>query len=339
VQRRQGSRAASAGLLIVLGIAVTCVAAIAGLGFGSHPVPPATVVEALLHYDVTNNDHVVVREARIPRVLLGLVVGVALGLAGAVMQSFTRNPLADPGLLGVNAGAAMAVVLGIAYLGVTDAAGYVWFAFAGAALGAVVVHLLGSTRQRTASPARLVLAGAAVSMVIGSVTGMILISFEATFSQFRYWTVGTLQGRDIGILLTVLPFVVAGTLLAFSLIRPLNSVALGEDTARALGTNITAVRTGSALAVVLLAGAATAAAGPIAFIGLAAPHLVRVVVGPDLRLLIPGVLVVAPALLLTADVLGRVAVAPGELQTGIAVAAIGAPVFIALVRSYKVSSV
>ncbi len=334
---RSGSAGRAVGLVVVA-LVVLVLVSIAGIAFGSHRLPAAQVVQALVDYDPGRSDHVVVRQARVPRVLLGIVVGAALGTAGAVMQSFTRNPLADPGILGVNAGAAAAVVMGIAFLGVTEITGYVWFALAGAAGGAVLVYLLGSAHRSSSTPARMALAGAAVSMSIGAVTGMVLISHEPTFLRFRYWTVGSLQGRGMDVLFAVLPFIAVGLVLALLLARPLNAIALGEDAARGLGANIALSRVGAAAAVVLLAGAATAAAGPIAFVGLAAPHIVRAITGPDHRMLLPAVLVVAPAVLLTADLAGRVAVAPAELQTGIAAAVLGGPLFVALVRSRRMAS-
>lgn len=324
--------------VILVACAVIVVAGLGGLAFGSHPIPVSEVIQAFTTYDAADGDHIVVRQARVPRVLLGLLVGAALGVAGLLMQSFTRNPLADPGLLGVNAGAAGGVVVAIAYLGVTETQGYVWFAFAGAAAAAVAVYLLGAAHRSAATPVRMTLAGAAFSMAMGAVTGMVLVSNEATFLRFRYWSVGTLQGRGLDVIGAVAPFVAVGLVLAFTLVRMLDAVAMGEETARGLGTNIAMARGGAALAVVLLAGAATAGAGPIAFVGLAAAHIVRAIVGPSHRLLVPCVLVVGPAMLLSADLVGRLAVAPGELQTGIAVAVLGSPLFIALVRSRRVAS-
>ncbi len=200
------------------------------------------------------------------------------------------------------------------------------------------VYLLGSAHRSAATPVRMALAGAAVAIVLTALTRSVLLSNERAFDDFRFWAVGSLQGRSFEVILTVLPLVLAGVLLCLLLGPALNAVALGEQTSRALGANPALVRAGAALAVVLLAGAATAAAGPIGFVGLAAPHIVRSVVGPDQRLLLPATLVVAPAFLVTADVLGRWAVAPAELQTGIAAAVLGGPVFVALVRSRRMAS-
>ena len=251
------------------------------------------------------------------------------------MQSFTRNPIADPGILGVNAGAAAGVVLAMAYLGITTIGGYLWFALAGAGAGAVVVYLLGSSRSQGSSPVRMTLAGAAFSIAIGALTSMVLASNESVFATFRYWAIGTLQGRGLDIIVVVAPLIVLGLVLALALIRPLNALALGEEAAIAVGVSVARARIGAVAVVVLLAGSATAAVGPIGFVGLATAHIVRVIVGPDHRYLLPATLVCGPALLLSADVLGRVAAAPAELQTGIAAAVMGGPLFIMLVRSKR----
>ncbi|MFZ2429056.1 MAG: iron chelate uptake ABC transporter family permease subunit, partial [Propioniciclava sp.] len=300
-----------------------------------HPIPLATVLDAFTAYDPTNPSHVVVTQSRVPRAILGVLVGAALATSGLVMQSFTRNPIADPGILGVNAGAAAGVVLAMAYLGITTIGGYLWFALAGAGAGAVVVYLLGSSRSQGSSPVRMTLAGAAFSIAIGALTSMVLASNESVFATFRYWAIGTLQGRGLDIIVVVAPLIVLGLVLALALIRPLNALALGEEAAIAVGVSVARARIGAVAVVVLLAGSATAAVGPIGFVGLATAHIVRVIVGPDHRYLLPATLVCGPALLLSADVLGRVAAAPAELQTGIAAAVMGGPLFIMLVRSKR----
>ena len=316
-------------------VAVTTLAAVAALAWGSHPIPLATVLDAFTAYDPTNPSHVVVTQSRVPRAILGVLVGAALATSGLVMQSFTRNPIADPGILGVNAGAAAGVVLAMAYLGITTIGGYLWFALAGAGAGAVVVYLLGSSRSQGSSPVRMTLAGAAFSSAIGALTSMVLASNESVFATFRYWAIGTLQGRGLDIIVVVAPLIVLGLVLALALIRPLNALALGEEAAIAVGVSVARARIGAVAVVVLLAGSATAAVGPIGFVGLATAHIVRVIVGPDHRYLLPATLVCGPALLLSADVLGRVAAAPAELQTGIAAAVMGGPLFIMLVRSKR----
>lgn len=314
------------------------VTAVIGIGLGSNPIHPATVVEAIFAYDPANNAHLVIVLSRLPRIVLGIVVGAALGLAGTLMQSVTRNPLADPGILGVNAGASLAVVIAIAFLGVQSVAGYVWFSFIGAAAAATLVYLLGSARGNAGTPVRIALAGTAVSIVIGALTQMVLLSNDAAFNSFRFWAIGSLQGRGFDVIVTVLPFIAVGILASIALISPLNAITLGDDVATALGTSTTAARIGVAFAVVLLAGAATAAAGPIGFIGLGAAHIARFFTGNEHRRLIPASMLVGAALLVIADTLGRVAVAPAELQTGVAAALFGGPLFVALVRSRKVAA-
>jgi len=247
------------------------------------------------------------------------------------MQALTRNPLAEPGLLGVNGGAALAVVLALAAVRVDDVLVYVWAAFAGAAGAAALVYMVGARGRGGASPARLVLAGAALNAVFGALTAGVMLLTPGTFNGFRFWQVGSLGGRETAVFWRVLPFVVAGTALALLLARPLNALGMGDDAGRALGSSPGRTRALGALAVVLLCGSATAAAGPIWFLGLAVPFIARTVLGPDQRLVLPCSLLLAPVLLLGADVIGRV-ITPGELETGIVTAFLGAPLFALMVR-------
>lgn len=276
-----------------------------------------------------------VRYIRIPRTVTGLFAGVALGVAGAVMQGLTRNPLAGPGLLGINAGAALAVVLAMVGLGITTAAGYVWFAFAGAMVAAVFVYLLGSLGLGGATPVKLVLAGSAFTALLGAITTMITLQDASTMDDFRYWVVGSLTRSDSAALAAVAPFIAVGVILAVGLARGLNALALGDDLARSLGTRLWIDRTLGALAVVLLAGSATAIAGPVGFIGLVVPHIARMITGPDYRWVIAWTVVLAPTLLLFADILGRILVQPEQLQVGIITGLAGAPFFLYLVRNRK----
>jgi iron complex transport system permease protein len=300
-------------------------------------MPLSTVWDALWHFDPGSNDHLIVRSLRLPRTVIGLGVGAALGLAGAVMQGVSRNPLADPGILGIEAGASLAVVVAISTFGVGSLTGYVWFAFAGAALASVVVYTLGSMGRDGATPVKLALAGAALASMLGSVTSAILLLDVATLDEFRFWVVGSLAGRDGSIAAQVMPFLLAGAVLALGSARSLNTLALGDDMARSLGQRVRIARAVSALAVVVLSGAAVAAAGPIGFIGLTIPHVARAICGPDYRWILPWSMVLGPALLLLADILGRIVARPGELQVGIVTAVIGAPFFIALVRRRKLA--
>ena len=333
IRRRASSR--TLGLLgCALVVAVLC---FLSLAIGARLTPLGAVWDAIFHYDQANTDHVVIRELRLPRTILGVLVGAALGMAGAVMQGVTRNPLADPGILGVNAGASLLVVIGISAFGVTSILGYVWFAFAGAAVASVVVYSVAALGREGATPVKLALAGAALSAAFGAVTSAMLLLDQATFDQFRFWAVGSLSGRDMSIVVQIAPFLIAGCLLALCLGRVLNTLSLGEDVARGLGANVVLSRGVSAGAVVLLCGAATAACGPIGFVGLTIPHVARMIAGPDYRWVLPYSMVLAPILLLAADIIGRVVARPGELQVAIVTAFLGAPVFIALVRRKKLA--
>ena len=273
--------------------------------------------------------------ARIPRTALGLLAGGALGLAGAAMQGVARNPLADPGILGLNAGAALAVVVGIYLFGVSSLSGYIWFAFLGAGAAAAVVYAIASRGRDGATPVKLALAGAALSAGLFSLMNIILVSSQDTFDRFRFWQVGSIGGRDWSVLLPALPFLVVGALIVLASGRVLNSLALGDDLARGLGHNVALSRAITAVGVVLLCGSATALAGPIGFLGLVIPHAVRSITGPDYRWILPFSLVSAPILLITADIIGRVILLPGEVPAGIVTALLGAPVFIWLIRRGK----
>jgi ABC-type Fe3+-siderophore transport system permease subunit len=268
----------------------------------------------------------------VPRTALGLLVGLALGIAGALMQGHTRNPLGDPGLLGVTAGASLAVVVAIAWFGVGTPAGYVWFAFGGALAGTVLVYAIGSAGRGGATPVTLALAGAALSALLYALVRAVLVSDEQTLDSFRFWVVGSLAGRGAEVAWQVLPFIAIGLVLAVANAPALNLLGLGEDVARGLGQRVWPARAVGLTAITLLCGAATAACGPIAFVGLVVPHAVRAFTGPDHRWLIPCSGLLGAALLLTADVIGRIVARPGELQVGIVLALVGAPFFIALVR-------
>ncbi|HYC82850.1 MAG TPA: iron chelate uptake ABC transporter family permease subunit [Solirubrobacterales bacterium] len=310
--------------------------ALVSIAVGAKGIPLGEVAEVLFHDD-GSEQAAIVRELRLPRTLVGIAVGCALGLAGALMQSITRNPLADPGLLGVDAGAAAAVVLAISLLDVRGIESYMWFAFAGAAVASLAVYALGSTGRGGATPVRLALAGTAVLAALTALIEGVTLLDPKAFDQYRFWSVGSLAGRDLDVLLPVLPFLAIGALIALALARPLNAVALGDDAGRALGAHIGRTRVLTAVAIILLCGGATAVAGPIAFVGLAIPHAVRAVTGPDLRWVLPYSLVAGAVLLLSADVLGRIVVRPGELQVGIVTALLGAPIFIALVRRRRIA--
>lgn len=324
----------AAGLLAALGLLLLCI--LLSIGVGAKPILVSTVWDALWNYQGTY-DHSVIFELRLPRTVLGVFVGAALGLAGALMQALTRNPLAEPGILGINSGAAAAVVIAIFVFGMTSADAYVWFAFLGAAFAALVVYALGSGGRSGATPVRLALAGTAVGAVLQGLVYCVIVLDDFVFDQVRFWRVGSLVGRDLDIFVKVWPFLIAGIVIALLLGPALNAVALGDDLAAALGARINRTRAVSALAIVVLCGGATAAAGPIWFVGLVVPHVARAIVGPDQRWLLPYSAVFAAILLTGADTLGRVVLPTGELEVGIITALVGAPVFIALVRRKRMA--
>ncbi|MGW9454055.1 FecCD family ABC transporter permease [Streptomyces sp. NPDC055632] len=329
---RSLTAARGAGLLV--GLAALVLISLLSVWVGTRGIPFSATWDVLWSPDGSQAS-VIIHEYRIPRTLLGLLVGLALGLSGALMQALTRNPLADPGLLGVSLGASTGVVIAISFLGIGTALGYVWFAFAGAALASVAVYLLGSSGRTLATPDRLVVAGAAVTAVLTAFNTAVLLLDPRAFNQFRFWTVGALAGRNLDVVYLILPFVVVGLLVALGIAPSLNALGMGEDVGRALGVNVGRTRALGAAAVMLLCGAATAAAGPIGFVGLAVPHVARFVVGPDQRWVLAYSMLIAPVLLLGSDVLGRVLGAPGEIQVGIVTAFLGAPLFIALCRRRK----
>ncbi|MGY1752765.1 FecCD family ABC transporter permease [Blastococcus sp. SYSU D01042] len=326
-------RARTGRLVVLLAlVALVLVAALASIAVGTRSLAPGEVWRALFDSDPTDEAAVIVQQLRVPRTVLGLMVGAALGMSGALMQGHTRNPLGDPGLLGVTAGASLAVVVAIAYLGVTTASGYVWFAFAGALAGTVLVYAVGAAGRGGATPVTLALAGAALSALLYAMVRAIVVSDSATLDSFRFWQVGALAGRGSEVAWQVAPFIAVGAVLALANSPALDLLGLGEDVARGLGQRIWLARAVGLAAITLLCGAATAACGPIAFVGLVVPHVVRGLTGPDHRWLVPCSGLLGAALLLGADVLGRVLARPGELQVGIVLALVGAPFFIALVR-------
>jgi iron complex transport system permease protein len=325
----------SGGLLLALG--ALAFAALLSLTVGAQSIPLSEVVDALRHGGSSDNA-TIVTEIRVPRTTLGIVVGVALGLAGALMQALTRNPLADPGLLGINAGAAAAVVVAIGLLGVTGTTAYIWFAFLGAALAAIGVYAVGSAGRGGPTPVRLALAGTALSAALTAVIYGVTLTDVRLLQQYTLGSIGALGGRGRTELEAVAPFVALGALATILLARPLNALALGDDSARALGAHVGRTRIAGAASITLLCGAATAAAGPIWFLGLTVPHAARAVCGPDQRWVLAYSAVLGATLLLVADVLGRIVVRPSELQVGLMLAVVGSPLFIALVRGRRIAA-
>lgn len=308
----------------------------ASIAIGSRALSFAEVWHGLFTPTGLTSDGII-RSLRLPRTVLGLASGIALGIAGALIQGHTRNPLADTGLLGLNAGAAFAAVLAIQFLALTDPGQYVWFALAGSLAAGLIVFAI-SMLGKGFNPLTLALAGAAVTLILQALTNAVVLLDAVTLDAYRFWVVGSVAGRDGSVFWQVAPFLLAGTVIALASAPGLNTISLGENVARALGTHVGWNRAAGLAAVVLLSGAATAACGPIAFLGLVAPHLARAITGPDYRWLVPCAGLVGAILLLSADILGRVVAPPGELQVGIVLALAGAPFFIAIVRRRKLAA-
>ncbi|MEU3184552.1 iron ABC transporter permease [Streptomyces sp. NPDC006923] len=306
-------------------------AVLLSLAVGARAVAPSAVVDALLHGG-HSDDAQVIRQLRVPRTLNGLMVGAALALAGTVLQGITRNPIADPGILGISQGSSVGVVLAIAFAGVHTLSGYVWFAFAGAAVASVVVYAIASSGRGGATPVKLALGGAAVNALLVSVTSGVLTTSAATLDEFRFWQVGSIAGRDAEVAGQIWPFLLTGTVLVISVARGLDALALGDDMAKGLGQNVAAVRVLGGLGATVLTGVGVAAAGPIAFVGLAVPHIARAIVGTDHRWLLPMAALIGPVMLLVSDVVGRILFPPGEVPAGVMTALLGVPFLVALVR-------
>ncbi|MDN4161688.1 FecCD family ABC transporter permease [Nocardioides abyssi] len=324
----------SRALWLLLALAALLGLAVLSVAVGSRPVGWSDITAALGGSSETLAEAAVTK--RIPRTLLAIAVGAALGLAGAVMQGVTRNPLADPGILGVNMGASLAVITGIAWFGLTAASSFVWAAILGASLAAVFVYAVGSLGRGGATPLKLALAGTATSAAFASFITAVVLPRNDIAGGVRSWQVGGVGGASFDTITLVLPFLVVGLLVCLASARGLNSLALGDDVAAGLGERVALTRGLAAVGAVLLCGAATAVAGPIGFVGLVVPHLCRMLVGVDHRWLLPFSAVAGAALLTAADVLGRVVARPSEIDVGIITALVGAPFFIHVVRRQKV---
>lgn len=323
------------GLLVAL-LLLTIVVGLS-LMIGAKPLSPVAVWEALFS-STDSYDHTIIQEARLPRTLVALAVGPAFGLAGALIQAITRNPLADPGILGVNAGASFAVAMGIGVFSVTSLSGYLWFAFAGALAATIAVYVIsGGAGKKTPTPAEITLAGVALGAALSGITTTLTMMNSKAFSSMLSWSVGTLAKRSLDDLIHILPFLIIGILLTFSIARALNAIAFGDERASSLGVHVGLVRTIGLIAITLLAGGATAIAGPIGFIGLMVPHCVRWFVGPDQIWIFLYSLVVAPLLLTLSDIIGRIIMFPAEVPVGIITGFVGAPILLILVRKRKAS--
>jgi len=325
------SRAALlAGLGVLCVLLLVCL--LASVRFGAARIGTMEVISAFTDYDRSSEEDLIVRTLRVPRALVAALVGASLAVAGAIMQGLTRNPLADPGILGVEAGAALAVVGAVFLLGVSSLSGYALFAFAGAALAAAVVYGLGSLGRGGMTPMKLTIAGAALASLLTSLTTAVLIIDRQTLEEIRFWLAGSVAGRDLELLLQVLPYIACGLLLALGLARQITTLSLGDEVAAGLGQRVGLAKLLAALAVVLLAGSAVSVAGPIGFVGLVVPHVARFFAGVDYRWVLPYSALAGAVLLVCADIAARVVLRPMELPVGVMTALVGAPFFVYLAR-------
>ncbi|MFX4291027.1 FecCD family ABC transporter permease [Streptomyces bohaiensis] len=315
-------------------VALLAFLTIASVALGSRSVAWSDVWAALGGADGSMGEAAVTK--RIPRTVLAVIVGAALGISGAVMQGVTRNPLADPGILGVNMGASLAIVVGVAFFGLSTATGYVWVAMAGAGVAAVFVYTVGSLGRGGATPLKLALAGAATSAALASLVTAVMLPRNDIAGGIRLWQIGGVGGASFERIGHLLPFLAAGFALCLLSARALNSLALGDELAAGLGERVARARALAALGAVVLCGTCTAAAGPIGFVGLVVPHMCRLLVGPDHRWLLPFSALTGASLLTAADVVGRIVARPAEVDVGIITALIGAPFFLYIVRRQKV---
>jgi iron complex transport system permease protein len=317
---------------LALGMGLLLLVMLASIGFGAADIGLADVWAALFAFDPSSTDHLIIRTLRVPRALVGTLVGAALAVAGALMQGLTRNPLADPGILGIETGAALGVVGAVFWLKIDSLYLYALFAFAGAALTAGAVYALGSLGRGGPTPLKITVAGAAVTALLSSLTTGMLLLNQRTLEEVRFWLAGSVAGRDLTLLMQAAPYLLAGLALALALGRRITTLALGDDVARGLGQRTGWVKGLTALATVLLAGGAVAVAGPIGFIGLVIPHVVRMLVGVDYRWILPYAALAGAIFLVFADVAARLLLRPLELPVGIMTALIGGPFFVYLVR-------
>ncbi len=318
------------GLLVCVGALLF--ALLLSIGFGAASISPADVWNAIFAFNPESTEHLIIRTLRVPRAAVAALVGAALAVAGSIMQGLTRNPLADPGLLGINTGAALAVVGAVYFLHISSLSIYALFSFVGGGLTAAVVYGLGSLGRGGPTPLKVTVAGAAVTALLSSFTTAMLILSQQTLEQVRFWLAGSVANRDLTLLAQSAPYIIVGLVLAMGLSRQITTLSLGDDIAKGLGVNTGWIKGLSAIATVLLAGGAVAVAGPIGFVGLVIPHAVRFLVGVDYRWIIPYSAFAGAIFVILSDVAARLVLRPIELPLGVMTALIGGPFFIYLVR-------
>jgi iron complex transport system permease protein len=319
------------GLGIVVGILFVLFLMWCSIIFGLTKITPQMVIESFTNFNGTN-EHIIIQDTRIPRALIAAAVGSSLAVAGTIMQGLTSNPLASPSIFGINAGASFFVVLGVSFLGITSLNLFTWLAFLGAAIAAVIVYLLGSLGSDGLTPIKLTLAGAAIAALFSSLTQGMLTLNEQALDQVLFWLAGSVQGRDLEILTSVIPYLIVGWVCSLFIGSKMNVLTMGEDVAKGLGQRTLLVKIFGAIIIVLLAGGAVAVAGPIGFIGIIIPHVTRWLVGFDYRWVIPYSAILGAMLLLLADIGARYIIMPAEVPVGVMTAFIGAPFFIYIAR-------
>ncbi len=321
----------------IINILLLLICIIASIVYGSKSVDYLDVFKAIIGLNYGEYTYNVI-VARIPRTILGIIAGASLAISGAVMQSITRNPIADPSILGINTGAALAVIIGIVFFDIQTKTQYIWIAFLGAIVTATFVYLLASINSGGITPLKLSLSGAIVTIMLSAFVSFIMLPNIHAMNRFRFWQAGGIGGANWQDILALTPYFLVGAITSILMSSSLNALVLGDETASSLGVNIGFVRIVSSLAAVLLSASTTALAGPIAFVGLVVPHFMRALLGPDLRKIIPYSIIGGACLLLIADIIGRLVGSPAELECGIVTALIGAPIFIVIIRKVKVAS-
>ena len=322
---------------IILCLTLLSIMAIFSISLGAKSIAFTKVIDVLLGNDPDSLEAAIILQ-RIPRTVFGILAGGARGISGALMQSITRNPIADPSILGVNTGASLFVVAGIAFFNITVAYQYIWLAIIGAGVTAVFVYSVASMGKDGATPLKLALSGSAVSIVLGSLVSTIMLPNNRVMEAFRFWQVGSIGSATWENIMLISPFLIVGFIISMFISGYLNNLALGDEAATALGTNVVMTRTIGALSSVLLCGATTALAGPIGFVGLIIPHIIRLIFGSEMSKMLPLSFLGSAILMLVSDIIGRVISLPGETEVGIVTAVIGAPVFILAIRKGRVKS-
>ncbi|WLR49940.1 iron ABC transporter permease [Bacillus tianshenii] len=317
------------GLLIGLFIFLFCIGV--SIVYGYTDTNWGTAYNAYFHFD-QSNEHYIIKNSRTPRALIGAAVGASLAISGALMQALTRNPLASPGIFGVNAGASLFIVTAISFLSVGSITGLTWIAFLGAAVAAISVYFLSSFGREGLTPLKLTLAGAAMAALFQSMTQGLLVLNEKALEEVLFWLAGSVQGRKMGQLVHLLPYLSIAWFASFLLAKPINTLMMGEDVAKGLGQRTGLVKLGAAIVIIVLAGGSVAVAGPIGFIGIVVPHLARALVGMDYRWVVPYAALLGGILLMVADVSARYVIMPQEVPVGVMTAIIGTPFFVYIAR-------